>query len=377
MQIDFIDILKERHKWALQHKEDGGLVMGCYSAMIPEELMWSCGVLPVQFLMSPGNYGESQAYLPPYVCDCSNSILEECVSGIYAYLDSLMLSHVCETIRGLAGILSVRSPESFVHVFTAPAGNDAGAKAYLKSELISLAEELQTRGATGMTEELLEKAISVYNENRRLISEVYRVRGENPGAVEPEQVLSAVLSAGIMPRPQHNQMLQEFLKTVQTRPEKTGTRIILSGLLFENEVIEGSNLFSTLRENNALVVWDDLAAGMRYRLEHIECFQGGEPLDWLVESLMGPQPAPLRSPAERKAGQMLEAARKYRGEGVIFLVPKYCDPILFNIPTLTQILKEHGLPALCLEVSGSLPEGQMRTRVEAFLEMISGSPFNV
>lgn len=242
---------------------------------------------------------------------------------------------------------------------------------------MSLAERLQRLGAVSMTEERLEAAISVYNENRGLISEVYRVRGENPGAVEPEQVLSAVMSAGIMPRPQHNHMLREFLKTIRKDPDVTGTRIILSGLLFENEVVEGSNLFSILRENNAFVAWDDLASGMRYRLEHIECFQGGEPLDWLVESLMGPQPAPLRSSAERKAGQMLEAARTYGGEGVIFLVPKYCDPILFDIPTLTRILKENGYHALCLEMSGALSEGQMRTRVEAFLEMISGSPFKV
>ena len=373
MQIDFRDLLRERHRWALEHKEKGGLVMGCYSAMVPEELMWSCGVLPVQFLMSPGNYGESQAVLPPYVCDCAKSIFEEYVNGTYSYPDGLMVSHVCETIRGLAGILGVRWPDRFVHVFTAPAGNDPGARRYLKAELISLAEELQTRGATAMTEERLEAAISVYNENRGLISEVYRVRGENPGAVDPEQAVSAVLAGNIMPKARHNQLLREFLKTVQRRPDVPGTRIILSGLLFENEVIEGSNLFSILRENNALVVWDDLASGMRYRLEHIECFQGGDPLDWLVESLMGPQPAPLRSPAERKAGQTLEAARTYGGEGVIFLVPKYCDPILFDIPTLTRILKENGYPALCLEVSGALSEGQMRTRVEAFLEMISDS----
>jgi len=228
-----------------------------------------------------------------------------------------------------------------------------------------------------MTEERLEAAISVYNENRELISEVYRIRGENPGAVDLEQVLSAVLAGNIMPKVRHNQMLREFLKTIHKAPEKTGTRIILSGLLFENEVIDGSNLFSILRENNALVVWDDLASGMRYRLERVENLQGGDPLDRLVESLMGPQPAPLRSPAERKAGQLLQAVRDYGGEGVIFLIPKYCDPILFEIPTLTRILKENGYPALCLEVSGALSEGQMRTRVEAFLEMISDSPFNV
>jgi len=370
--MDFKDVLKDRHRWALQHKEMGGLVMGCYSAMVPEELMWSCGVLPIQFLMSHGNYEESQVILPPYVCDCSKSILEDYMNGIYGYLDGLIVSHVCETIRGLAGILSVRWPERFVQVFTAPAGKDPGARSYLKAELMSLAERLQRLGAVPMTEERLEAAISVYNENRGLISEVYRVRGENPGAVEAEQVLSAVMSAGIMPRPQHNHMLREFLKTIRKDPDVTGTRIILSGLLFENEVVEGSNLFPILRESHALVVWDDLASGMRYRLEPVENSRGGDPLDPLVESLMGPQPAPLRSPAERKAGMLLQAAREYGGEGVIFLIPKYCDPMLFDIPTLTQILKEKGFPTLFLEVSGPLAAGQMRTRVEAFVEMVSG-----
>lgn len=375
MQIDFRDVLRERHRWALEHKEKGGLVMGCYSAIVPEELMWSYGILPVQLLMSPDNHEESQAYLPPYVCDCSKNILGEYVNGTYSYLDGFMVLHVCETIRGLAGTLSVRRPDGFTRVFTAPTGNDSGARRYLKAELAGLADKLQAMGATPLSLDRLEEAVSVYNENRDLISELYRTRGENPGTVEPEQVLSAVLSAGIMPKPRHNLMLREFLKTIHKAPEKTGTRIILSGLLFENEIMGGSSLFSIFRENNALVVWDDLATGMRYRLEKVEDSNGGDPLDRLVESFMGPQPAPLRSPAENKAEQVLQAARKYGGEGVIFLTPKYCDPILFNIPTLTEILKENGLPAFCLEVSGSIPQGQTRTRVEAFLEMISGSPF--
>ncbi len=373
MQIDFSSVLKERHKWALQHKEKGGLVIGCYSAMVPEELMWACGVLPVQLLMSPGSYGTAQAHLPSYVCDCSKSILEDYMNGTYAYLDGVMVSHVCETIRGLAGILSVRWPDRFVHVFTAPAGNDPGARRYLKAELLSLAEKLQGLGADPMKEERLEAAISVYNENRRLMSELYRVRGENPGAVEPEQVLSAVMASGIMPKDQHNRLLREFLKAIPKGPDATGTRILLSGLLFENEVGEESHLFSIFRESHAVVVWDDLASGMRYRLEPVESARGADPLDRLVESLMGPQPAPLRSPTERKAGQLLQAAREYKGEGFIFLIPKYCDPILFDLPALTQILKENGFPTLCLEVSGPLPEGQMRTRVEAFVEMLSSS----
>ena len=373
MQTDFRDLLNDRHAWALRHKESGGLVVGCYTALIPEELMWSCGVLPVQFLMSPGPYGGSQAYLPPYVCDCSRSILEDTMNGTYGYLDGLVVSHVCETIRGLAGILSVRWPDRFVRVFTAPAGNDAGAREYLKAELSALAEGLQRLGGVPVSDDRLEAAISVYDENRKLVRELYRVRGENPGAVEPEQVLSAVMASNIMPKDQHNRLMREFLRSIPTGSDASGPRIILSGLLFENEVVLGSDLFATLKGCDARVVWDDLASGMRYRLDPVGDSLKGNPMDRLTESLLGPQSAPLRSPSERKAGQLLEAARTYGAEGFIFLIPKYCDPILFDIPTLTRILKENGFPILSLEISGSLLSGPMRTRVEAFMEILSAS----
>lgn len=371
--MDFKDVLKERHRWALQHQERGGLVMGCYSALLPEELMWSCRVLPVQFLMSPGPHDDSLSYLPPYVCECSRSIFEDYMDGTYGYLGGLMFSHVCETIRGLAGICSVRWPDRFVRIFTAPAGNDPGARRRLKAELLSLAKELEQLGGVPLREERLEAVISVYNENRGLVKELYRVRGENPGAVEPEQVISAVMASSIMPKEEHNCMMREFLKAVPKGPHAPGIRIILSGLLFENEVFLGSDLFSILKACHALVVWDDLASGMRYRLEPVDTSPRDDPLDRLAESLLGPQPAPLRSPAERKAGEMLEAARNYGAQGFIFLIPKYCDPMLFDLPTLTRILKEKGFPTLSLEISGAFPEGALRTRVEAFMEILSAS----
>jgi benzoyl-CoA reductase subunit C len=371
VQIDFTDVLKERHRWALQHKEGGGPVVGCYSAMVPEELMWSCGVLPVQFLMSPGPYDESLSYLPPYVCDCSRSIFEDYMDRTYGYLDGLMFSHVCETIRGLAGILSVRWPDRFVRIFTAPAGNDPGARRRLKAELSSLAKELEQLGGVPLSGERLEAAISVYNENRGLVKDLYRVRGENPGAVEPEQVLSAVLASSIMPKEKHNRMMREFLKAVPKGPHVSGIRIILSGLLFENEVFLGSELFSILKACHARVVWDDLASGMRYRLEPVDNSTGDDPLDRLTANLLGPQPAPLRSPSEQKAGDLLEAARTYGAQGFVLLTPKYCDPMLFDLPALSRILKEKGFPILSLEISGAFPEGHMRTRVEAFMEMLA------
>jgi len=375
MEIDFREMLKQRHRWAHEHKQRGGQVVGCYTAMVPEELMWACGVLPIQFLMSPGPYSESQSHLPPYVCDCSRSMLEDNMKGAYDFLDGQLLSHVCETIRGLAGIYRIRWPDRWVRVFAAPAGNDPGAKAYLKAELLDLAEDLARLGSDPLREDRLESAIAVYNENRALMRQLYHLRGQNPGAVAPEAVLSAVMTSGMMPKEQHNRLMRQFLEAIPSDKEASGPRMILSGLLFENEVLGDSDLFSILRRSGARVVWDDLASGMRYRLEPVDESQKGDPLDRLAEGLLGPQPAPLRSPAEQKAQQLLDAAHTYGAEGVIFLIPKYCDPILFEVPTLTDVLKNEGVPTLSLEVSGSLTAGQMSTRVEAFMEMISDPLF--
>jgi len=369
--VDFVAILKDRRRWAIEHQARGGLVMGCYSGMLPEELLWACGVLPVQLIMSPGPHDDSLSHLPPYVCDGSKSIFEDWENGTFGCLDGLIVSHVCETIRGLAGILAIRSPNRYVRVFTAPAAADPGAKSRLKAELSGLSKELERLGGMPFTRERLEESIALYNENRGLVKELYRLRGENPGAVAPEQVLCAVLAGTTMPKDVHNRMMRAFLETVPTGPQTSGIPIALSGLLFENEVLSASAFFSLLKACHVHVAWDDLASGMRYRSEPVADSPGEDPLDRLADSLLGPQAAPLRSPTERKAVQILEAARTCGARGVMFLVPKYCDPMLFDLPPLVQILKGYGIPTLSLEVSGAFNEGAMRTRIEAFVEMLS------
>jgi benzoyl-CoA reductase/2-hydroxyglutaryl-CoA dehydratase subunit BcrC/BadD/HgdB len=371
MGIDFTEVLRERHKWALEHKKSGGQVMGCYSALVPEEVMWACGFLPIQLTMSGSTYIKAHEYLPPYVCDCSKDIFEQVLDGTYGYLDGLMVAHVCETIRGLAGIWRFHWPDRFVHVFTPPVNSDAGAKRYLKAEILSLADRLSEIGGKKFSEDNLEEAISLYNTNRQLVEQIYEQRGAHPGSIRPEEVVSAVLSGMLMPKPLHNEMLKEFFETLEIRPPNTGTRIILSGLTFENELINEPALSHILEDAGAVVVWDDLASGMRYRLRETRMNKTASPLEILVEGLLGPQTAPTRRPIEHKVREILGMGKRYRAQGVIFLIPKYCDPLSLEISELTNMLKRKDCPSLVLEISGTLSEGQIRTRVEAFLEMIS------
>ena len=57
-------------------------------------------------------------------------------------------------------------------------------------------------------------------------------------------------------------------------------------------------------------------------------------------------------------------------EAAIVIQQKFCDPHEADIPALRAYLDDNDIPNLFLEFDVTLPLGQFKTRVEAFLETI-------
>jgi benzoyl-CoA reductase/2-hydroxyglutaryl-CoA dehydratase subunit BcrC/BadD/HgdB len=58
-------------------------------------------------------------------------------------------------------------------------------------------------------------------------------------------------------------------------------------------------------------------------------------------------------------------------EGIIFISLKFCDTVLYSFPLLKERLNQMGIPVLYLEMEyDNFSEGQLKTRIEAFLEML-------
>jgi len=62
--------------------------------------------------------------------------------------------------------------------------------------------------------------------------------------------------------------------------------------------------------------------------------------------------------------------KEFRVEGVVFLTRKFCDPYLFDNSVLEQALRQIGVPSLRLEYEYPLAKASIKTRVEAFIEML-------
>ena len=62
---------------------------------------------------------------------------------------------------------------------------------------------------------------------------------------------------------------------------------------------------------------------------------------------------------------------KARGaRGVVFARQKFCDPHGFDYAQMVHALDGVGVPHLLVELEQASQAGQLRTRVEAFVEML-------
>ena len=78
-------------------------------------------------------------------------------------------------------------------------------------------------------------------------------------------------------------------------------------------------------------------------------------------------------PSENRFNRVLDLVKEYRVQGVINELVRWCVPYAHDEPLLRERLEHQGVPVLELDVEyGTSGTGQIRTRVQAFLEMLEG-----
>ncbi|MCX5997969.1 MAG: 2-hydroxyacyl-CoA dehydratase family protein [Chloroflexi bacterium] len=116
---------------------------------------------------------------------------------------------------------------------------------------------------------------------------------------------------------------------------------------------------------------DDLCNG--YRFCEPADGSGKDPMERLIDRYIHRFPCPARATIEDRVPRVRELVERSGARGVIFLFQKFCTPHLADYPALAAELKNGGIPVLLVEMdeSGNI-EGQLKTRFEAFFEIIGG-----
>jgi benzoyl-CoA reductase subunit C len=175
----------------------------------------------------------------------------------------------------------------------------------------------------------------------------------------------------LMPKDENNKLLNNLIKQIPNRsdlPKNKGPRLHISGSL-----VSDLELFELVEECGGMVVSDDLCIGSRYFWEPVD--NKLDPVEALARHYLNKVACPcMHTPGvyEERFNFMLEQIKRYKVDGVIFCLQKYCDAHQYHHPILVKMLEKEGIPVLNTEVEQNIGAAQLRTKLQAFIETIGG-----
>ena len=369
----FREVVENRHQYAENWKATtGGKVIGCMCSYVPVEIIYAAGMLPVRILGSHQLDRLSDAYLYGWVCPFWRDCLSQGLRGRYNYLDGIVYSHTCDATHSIFLIWRKYVPINFSHFIYMPGIiQSPRALPLLTAEFADFKEVLEKQGNRLISEEELSTAVQEYNINRGLMKQVYEFRKKDEPPLTGKEALEIALASQLMDVREHNELLRQLLSELpnQKLDRETGVRLMLVGSVNDDltfmELMEGVGATCVIEENCASTkhFWDEVVA------------QGSQ-LEAIASRYINRWPCPVfdwkETGEERGRWKRLwPLAQEYRVQGVVHLLQRFCGPNGYDLPYIRDMFGSRDIPVLTLEFDVTIPVGQFRTRIEAFLEMLT------
>jgi len=364
-------ILKDPNGYVKRFKaESRRKVVGTFCSYAPEEIILAAGAHPFRLFGSGEKIRLADAHLQAYCCSLVRSALEDALGGRLEFLDGVVFPHTCDSIQRLSDIWRLNVPTCFHLDVVLPVKLDTdGARQYLIDVLNRFRGELGEKLGVTISDDDLRTAIRTCNRIRAALGRIYDLKSYRPEILKGSDLYALVRAAMVMDRGRLADLLEEVAVELAQRggeaacpPKK---RIVLSG-----GVCNHPDIYTIVEEAGGAVVGDDLCTGFRYFSGVID--DEADPVTAIAGRYLDRVvcPAKHRGLTDR-ADHLVRLVREKRAQGVIFFLLKFCDPHAFDYPNLKEALDRAGVPGMVMEVEDRLPgDGQLRTRFEAFVEMI-------
>lgn len=343
----------------------GRQAVGYLCSYVPEEMIHAAGFCPVRVRGVAAPLRQVDAHLQSFTCALCRSTLDQLLNCELQFLQGTVFAHTCDALQAQADLWRMNAGEEhFVEVLMQPANlGTSTARTYLLAELSRSFRRLGARrlSAQPMTDALLRASIRIYDQTRRLVQELQTLRPRLSAA----DYFAVVDAVQVMPREEANPLLAQILEeTKQVPPRSLGARLYLVGA-----VLDEPCLLELIDDLGAHVAGDDLCSGSRHF--HGQVGAEADPLEALADYYLERPPCPAKYLPEHDSGQYLaEEARASGCDGVVFVVEKFCEPHAFDYALALPALDAAGLPHMMLEMEQTPSLEALRTRLQAFLEML-------
>jgi benzoyl-CoA reductase subunit C len=359
---------EKRHEYAQEWKnKTGGKVVGYFCTYVPEEILYAAGVLPVRILGSHEPQDVTEPHIFGMYCPFCRDCLAQGLKGKYDYLDGIMIAQSCLHIRQTFTSWKLHIPIDFSYYLPMP--NNVQSKRalpYLTGELKAFKEALEKWTGKAISDEDLNKGIEIMNQSRKLTRELYELRKQPNPPLTGLDAMYTVVASQMVDKKDYNETVQGILDKLPQSPAEKDSKVRLMILGSEDDDTEFLQMVESLE---AIFVVDDHCTGSRYFWNEVA--PNRNPLEAIASRYVKRVPCPSKDWPERtRIEHIKKLAQDWEVQGAIVIQQKFCDPHELDIPATIESLKQIGIPAQFLEFDVTVPIGQFKTRVEAFLEML-------
>jgi len=367
-----------RIKELMDEKKGGRKIIGSYCVFVPEEIALS-GNATLIGLCAGADFalGEVEKVLPRNTCSLIKSTFGFKLGKVCPYLeasDMVVGENTCDGKKKAYEIFAEMVPN--LYIMDLPQMKSDQGRALLKAEFYQFKEKVEELTGKTIDYPSLKTGIKTVNNKRRAIHRLSGLRKVDPA---PISGLDALLANQIFfyDNPARftesvHKICDELEKRIE---EKTGAfasgtpRILISGCPM---AVPNWKLPAIVETSGAVIVGEESCVGERGTRNLTD--ESGGSLEELMDAIIDRYfkvDCAIFTPNPDRLSHIEEMVGTYQADGVIHYGLQFCQPYSMESMSIENALKARNIRVLRIETDYSMEDaGQLRTRVEAFIELL-------
>ncbi len=378
--FDFV--MSEVHGLRIKELQDaraeGRKVVGTFCVFVPDELILAADAVSVGLCAGAEfGFGEAEKLLPRNTCSLIKSFFGFKLSKVCPYIeasDMVVGETTCdgkkkayETFKGI---------QPNLYVMEVPQMKKPADRALLKSEYVNFTSALEKLTGVKIDAERLKKGITIVNNRRKALHRLAALRAADP---EPISGLDALLinQVAFYDNPlRFTESVNKVCDEIEARVKQgkgvfpKGTpRVLMAGCPM---AVPNWKLPAIVETSGAVLVGEESCVGERGTRNLVD--GSGGTVEALMDAIVDRYfqiDCAIFTPNDDRLNHIITMARDYKADGVILYSLQFCSPYTIESFSVEKNLADKGIRSLRIDTDYSQEDvGQLKTRVEAFLEVI-------
>ncbi len=365
-----------------QAQDDGKICVGTVCENVPEPLLNLPGTFSTR-LRAPrtGSMEMATYYLTSFLCEYSRALLERAIEGGYNFLDCIIAPDGCTMMNRCVENMELlktmgAGKEHFFHEYMEipQKGDQNGLDLYVLQCQNHILNPLKEHYGIDVSDAAIRKAVEEHNEVCRLIRAIGDFRKEDNPRITGYEYHILTMATYCAPKYLIIDKLRETLEELQTREpdEKNKYR---ARVVFVGSEVDDVDVIKLVEDSGAYVCADRFCYGSFPGRDEIVLNDEEDALTQVCRAYQQRGACPRYWDTPKVVGRreyVAQLAKEYKADGIIYEQVKFCDPWAYERMVGTVVLRDdYGYPVLQVDRPYSIgTSGQMRTRVQAFVESI-------